>query len=1528
MVSRFSGGSVSFAQYFAVRSHGRLICVSRIVAFTTIGLGSLSAAQAACVLTGGSDYLCSGTVTAPQNFNLDNTYVAAAQGFNLSTSAAALTIQGNGALEYSDIFSSPIMSTGSVAIDVDATGNAGATAGSVTISTAGAITAQTYGIAARNSGSGSTEIIAVGPIVATGAASYGIEALDDQNATSMTILAHDTAGTEGGIIALNDGTGALLVSSTGSAVATSTNALEGIGINADNQSGTDLTLNAVNASGGFSGIDEVNGGTGNTLVTATGTVSGGNTALFTNNQPTANNLTVAANVVTGGAGGIYTFNLGKGTTSVTATGAVDGGSAYGILALNGGVTFTTDGHLDTFSPSNATGVTVQAGSVTGAYGGVIAFNLGKGDLSLTTSGPVTSSNGIGVEAYNFELTSHNIFVQTGAVTGQIAGIVAENIGSGTTQIVALGPVVATGQFEEGISVGDQPGSGSITVIAGDVTADGGAIDVQPQDHGALTIISTGTVTSRSSTQLSTGVSATTFNGNSTDMSIQVVNVSGGYDGIDAFNNGTGNTTVTAAGTVTGGVVGIDAQTGTTGNNLVVTANNVSGGTNADAGPGGGLAAFNDGKGTTVVTATGVVSGGSGYGIVASNGSVNFDSNGRVDSVDPSNATGLTVQAVSVSGALGGVAAYNGGKGDILLTASGPIVSSGGIGVDAYNEYTTSHAVTIAVTSVNAVTYGISSADFGNGATSITATGPVVATGFLSEGVAAIDQPGSTSMTILVGDVTADGDGIDAQPQDTGALTIISTGSVTSVSSVQDGTGISAQAFDGKGTDVTVRTVNASGGYEGIDAYNAGTGDTIVVATGTVTGGAEGLSVVNGNSGNNLVVTVNNVSGGSNAGFGFGSGVVAVNYGKGSSIVTMTGMVSGGIGYGLLTSNGDLVYTNDKVTGVKPSNGTTLTVQAASVSGDITGIAALNGGSGPTSVAVSGDIQGGDSALFVGSTAAISIDIAAGADVHNNSGSAADLAVETITGATAMTNEGTLVGRVLFGDGTFINSGSWTLSGANDLGAGGVLTNTASGVIRAAGSATIANLQTFSNAGTLTMQNGVAGDHLATTGNITMATGSLYAVDIDGAGNADLLSTTGAVTIGGANLSVQASGAEIGHAYAVVTADAGVSGTFGSVTSNIANSAFLGVMTQYDAKNAYVEVERTMLFTDVAVTPNQTSTAHALDILPLTSPIFNDVAQLPDASTARAAFDALSGEIHASIKTALVDDSSLLRDQAINRLDTPTDRGVALWATGLGQWGQSQGDRNAVSIHHETSGILGGADLSISDGWRAGVLGGATTSTFDVRQRVSRGSADSYHLAAYTGGSWDAFAFDVGAAYSWHSIGTVRLVDLPTLSNSLTALYNATTLQLFGEVGYRLDFDPLQLEPFVNLAYVDLQTGGFDERGGDAALHGSSDVNAVTLTTVGAHARTSFNLAGCELEAKTTLGWRHAEGDTTPLAHEAFDGADLFAIAGAPLSRNAGIVDVGLETSLTASVHLDVNYSGQFAQGISDNGLRGTVSVQF
>ncbi|NKX17229.1 hypothetical protein HGG75_24945 [Ochrobactrum pseudogrignonense] len=73
------------------------------------------------------------------------------------------------------------------------------------------------------------------------------------------------------------------------------------------------------------------------------------------------------------------------------------------------------------------------------------------------------------------------------------------------------------------------------------------------------------------------------------------------------------------------------------------------------------------------------------------------------------------------------------------------------------------------------------------------------------------------------------------------------------------------------------------------------------------------------------------------------------------------------------------------------------------------------------------------------------------------------------------------------------------------------------------------------------------------------------------------------------------------------------------------------------------------FDDVAATRNQRSTARAIASLPSGNAVWNTIALQPDDQSARAAFDALSGEIHASAKSGLINDSHILRDAINDRL---------------------------------------------------------------------------------------------------------------------------------------------------------------------------------------------------------------------------------------------------------------------------------------
>jgi membrane AbrB-like protein len=60
---------------------------------------------------------------------------------------------------------------------------------------------------------------------------------------------------------------------------------------------------------------------------------------------------------------------------------------------------------------------------------------------------------------------------------------------------------------------------------------------------------------------------------------------------------------------------------------------------------------------------------------------------------------------------------------------------------------------------------------------------------------------------------------------------------------------------------------------------------------------------------------------------------------------------------------------------------------------------------------------------------------------------------------------------------------------------------------------------------------------------------------------------------------------------------------------------------------------------------------------------------------------------------------------------------------------------------------------------------------------------------------------------------------------------------------------------------------------------------IVFLTLGMRASTSFDIGGVLATARMTLGWRHAFGDTTPLATQAIAGGDaLFTVSGAPIAR--------------------------------------------
>ena len=569
-----------------------------------------------------------------------------------------------------------------------------------------------------------------------------------------------------------------------------------------------------------------------------------------------------------------------------------------------------------------------------------------------------------------------------------------------------------------------------------------------------------------------------------------------------------------------------------------------------------------------------------------------------------------------------------------------------------------------------------------------------------------------------------------------------------------------------------------------------------------------------------------------------------------------------------------------------------------------------------------------------------------------------------TGSLAKYNSGTLVlnGANTYTGATTVHGGKLVVGDDTHPGASLTSAVTVSAGASLGGIGTLGGLVVGSG-GTVAPGNSIGTLNVA--GNIAFDPGSTYAVETNAAGQSDRIAVTGTATLAGGTVSISGP-LQLGHRYTILTAGGGVAGTFAGLSA-ATSSPFLAPALAYDPNSAYLDVVRSGLaFASVGQTPNQIATASALDGMSLDNPLIGAVASL-SIDQARSAFDGLSGEVHASTVTALIEDSRLIRAAMNDRLrsafetvgaaplplmgyDEAAGGNAALeatasiasaspatasaaerygvWGSAFGSWGWTDSDGNAAKLSRSTGGFVTGIDGLVTDDWRLGFLAGYSHSSFKVDDRRSSASSDNYHLGAYGGTQWGALSLRSGLAYTWSDIDSGRSVSFPGFTDALSSSYRTGTTQIFGELGYGMKAGNLAFEPFANLAYVNVHTNAFSEKGGAAALTVRSSSNAITFTTFGLRASTDFDLGAVKATARGMIGWRHGFGDVTPNVTQAFAGSNAFTIAGAPIARESAALEAGFDVALTPTTTLGISYQGQLAANARDHGVRADLNVRF
>lgn len=588
--------------------------------------------------------------------------------------------------------------------------------------------------------------------------------------------------------------------------------------------------------------------------------------------------------------------------------------------------------------------------------------------------------------------------------------------------------------------------------------------------------------------------------------------------------------------------------------------------------------------------------------------------------------------------------------------------------------------------------------------------------------------------------------------------------------------------------------------------------------------------------------------------------------------------------------------------------------------------------------------------------------------------------QEINGTGSFTKRGggrlTLIGNSNLTGDTLVQQGNLAVNGSlasSDVtvGANAVLsgTGTVGGIVAASGGA----IAPGNSIGTLNVAD-----------NVAFQAGSIYQVEVNAAGQSDMIAATGTATLTGGTVQVLAESGtyQPSTTYTILTANGGLAGTFAGVTSNF---AYLDPTLVYDANTASLTLVRKTVPTDpptnptdptepdepaptpvafhsVAASANQYRTADAVEALGSGNRLFNAVLG-QSVSGARQAFDALSGEAHASATAVAYADSRLVREAILTRLRQPLGASLptfahgsygaayaadlpgtapqpvvvtpaspaprfALWGEGFGSWGKIDSNRNAAGLNTSTGGFILGADAQVSDAFRLGVAGAFTRTIYDVDARLSSGSNDSIYAALYGSGTWGGLNLRLGASYVWHDFDVSRTVSFPGFSDRTHASYGGWTAQAFGELGYQFSLGAVQLEPFVGASVLRLHTDGFVEEGGPAALAGYGRNQDLATTTLGvrAEARISQDMP---LTLRGLLGWRHAYGDVNPSALLAFSGgASAFNVAGIPIDRDALVAEAGLDWQIDRDITLGMSYSGQIGERAQDHAVKGNFSWRF
>jgi outer membrane autotransporter protein len=1195
-----------------------------------------------------------------------------------------------------------------------------------------------------------------------------------------------------------------------------------------------------------------------------------------------------------------TTNVSGGTLYVTGSlggtvNAENGGTLAGTGTIGTSSSTVTIGNGGTLSPGldGSVGTLTMSGTLNLATGSTYVVQVsGNSSDVINLTGTVTIASGTTLQISGTATAATYTILTASSLSGTFTTVdwgsvtgyeVAYDTVTGTITLVRTAPaqLVAEGTpgtvvnspetFTGNVTVG-QSGSGSLTIEdGGSVSNTDGFIGEQTGSTGTVTV--TGADTSgNASTWTNSGDLYAGYSGTGTLIIEDGGAVSNTY-GYIGYNSGSSGEVI---------VRGTDAN------------GNASTWTNSDE-----LWVGSYGSGTLTIEDGGAVSNTIGY--------LGYDSG---------SSGAVTVTGTDANGNAsnwtnsGELYVGNGGDGELTIENGGSVSNTGGV----IGNYST-----------------------GTGNVTVTGAGSTwTNSSYLYAG-----QSGNGELTIGDGGAVTNTVGsIGVYANSSGTVTVTGTDSNGNASTWTN----SGELYAGQSGDATL-TIEDGGSVSNTDGYigynSSGSGAVTVTGTGSAWTNGGQLMVGRVGTGELTIEDGGTVTS--------SSGTIGT-YAGGSGTVTVSGEDS------IWTNGGQLVVGNLGTGELTIASGGEVVVGSAGPSASIIYIASETGSAGTINIGAAS----GSSATAAGTLNAASLVFGNGTGklVFNHTNTDYDFSTAISTPSSA-SGSGTI--EHLAGS-TKLSGDSSGFSGTTNV-SGGTLyvTGSLGGTVNAltggtlAGTGTIgtsSSVVTIGNGGRLSPGLDGAVGTLTMSGSLNLASGSTYVVQVSG-NSSDVIDLTGTVTIA-SGTTLQITGTATAQSYTILTASS-LSGTFTTVNWG----SVTGYEVAYDETNGTITLVRTAASSVSSLTPNQSSVASVMQSGNAPADLVSAVSAL-DSGQQTETLQQLSGQSHADMIGNLVkvnlsvnstvngrirgvtggvaaptvpvlgygEEKKTVTDDrfaAFEKKEVPADPDrFAVWANGFGSWGQAGAVNGGSSTSTETAGLLVGGDATVTGDLRAGVFGGFSRSYFN--DSSSKNNSSTYHAGAYAGTSWDALSFRTGLSYTWYDVSTKR--NISALDETVDGQYDASSLNAFGEVSYRIATAHAAFEPFASLAHTHLKTDGFTETGGISALTIGSSTSDTTYTTLGMRASTDVYLGPVTASLRGSLGWLYAFGDLDATRTARFATGSSFNVTGTPLDRNAALLETGVDFNLTPSSTLGITYTGQFGSIAQEHGANARLRLQF